>query len=107
VPGIDRLFAQWATRGDAGVSQLRRLLDLLDDYGAVALTAAVAEALTRDAPSAGTIAHLLEQQRRRRGQPPAVPLVLPNHPGVQDLTVQPHALEAYDALSPDRRRDPE
>ena len=30
----------------------------------------------------------------------------PNHPGVQDLTVQPHALETYDALSPDRRPRP-
>jgi transposase len=107
VPGIDRLFAQWATRGDAGVSQLRRLLDLLDDYGATALAAAVDEALTREAPSAGTIAHLLEQQRRRRGLQPVVPLVLPNHPGVQDLEVQPHALETYDALSPDPTRDPE
>lgn len=107
VPGIDRLFAQWATRGDAGVSQLRRLLDLLDDYGATALAGAVDEALTREAPSAGTIAHLLEQQRRRRGLQPVVPLVLPNHPGVQDLDVQPHALETYDALSPDSTRDPE
>jgi hypothetical protein len=107
VPGIDRLFEQWATRGDAGVSQLRRLLDLLDDYGASALAAAVEEALTREAPSAGTIAHLLDQQRRRRGLQPVVPLVLPNHPGVQDLDVQPHALETYDALSPDTPDDPE
>lgn len=107
IPGVDRLFDQWAARGDAGVSQLRRLLDLLDDYGAVAVTAAIDEALTREAPSAGTIAHLLEQQRRRRGLPPAVPLVLPNHPGVQDLAVQPHALETYDALTPDRPDDPE
>jgi hypothetical protein len=49
------------------VSQLRRLLDLLEDYGAAALAAAIAEALTREAPSGGTIAHLLGQQRRRRG----------------------------------------
>jgi len=107
VPGLDRLFAQWATRGDAGVSQLRRLLDLLDDYGAAALAAAVEEALTRQAPSAGTIAHLLDQQRRRRGLPPAVPLVLPKHPGVQDLDVEPHALETYDALTPDPPDDVE
>jgi transposase len=107
VPSLDRLFDQWATHGDAGVSQLRRLLDLLDDYGAPALTTAVDEALAREAPSAGTIAHLLDQQRRRRGLQPVVPLVLPNHPGVQDLTVQPHALETYDALSPDPTRDPE
>ena len=82
-------------------------LDLLDDYGAAALAAAVDEALTREAPSAATIAHLLEQQRRRaRASRPSCPLVLPNHPGVQDLAVQPHALETYDALSPDRRPRP-
>jgi hypothetical protein len=39
--------------------------------------------------------------------PAGVPLVLPNHPGVQDLEVAAHALESYDALSPDRARDPE
>jgi transposase len=105
VPGIDRLFACWATHGDAGVAQLRRLLALLEDYGATAVAAAVEEALTREAPSAGTIAHLLEQQRRRRGLRPAVPIALPNHPGVQDLTVQPHALETYDALTPEPAPD--
>jgi hypothetical protein len=91
------------------VSQLRRLLALLDDHGASALAAAVDAALTREAPSAGTIAHLLDHHRRRRGLPPVVPIVLPNHPGVQDLTVQSHALETYDALSadPDPVRAPE
>ena len=107
VPALDALFTQWATHGDAGVGQVRRLLDLLDDYGAAALAAAVDEAVTREAPSAATIAYLLEQQRRRRGLKPVVPLVLPNHPGVQDLEVPAHALESYDALSPDRPRDPE
>lgn len=107
VPSLDRLFTQWATRGDAGVSQLRRLADLLDDYGAPALAAAVEEALTREAPGAATIAFVLDQQRRRRGLKPLVPLALPAHPGVQDLDVQPHALETYDALSPDRDADPE
>lgn len=107
IPSLDRLFTQWATRGDAGVSQLRRLADLLDDYGAPALAAAVEQALTREAPSAATIAFVLDQQRRRRGLKPLVPLALPAHPGVQDLDVQPHALETYDALSPDRDADPE
>jgi transposase len=107
VPRLDQLFVQWATHGDAGLAHLRRLLDLLDDYGGPALAAAVDVALTQEAPSAGTIAHLLDQQRRRRGLRPPVPLVLPNHPGVQDLTVQPHTLESYDALSPDRPSDPE
>ena len=94
---------------DGGVSQLRRLLDLLDDHGATALAAAIDAALTPEAPSAGTIAHLLDHHRRQQRLPPVVPLILPNHPGVHDLTVQSHALETYDALSadPDRDRDPE
>jgi hypothetical protein len=65
-----------------------------------AFAAAVETALTREAPSAGTIAHLLDHQRRRPGLRPVVPLVLPNHPGVHDLTVESHALETYDALGP-------
>ncbi|MFQ5973669.1 MAG: IS21 family transposase [Alphaproteobacteria bacterium] len=108
VPATARLFEQWAARGDAGIGQTRRLLDLLDDYGPVELAAAIEEALTRDAPSAGTIAHLLEQRRRRRGLKPPVPFVLPHRPGVQDLDVHPHDLETYDALSrPDPEPDPE
>lgn len=107
IPEIDRLFTQWATHGDAGVSQLRRLAGLLDDYGAAALAAAVAEALTREAPSAATIAHVLDHQRRRRGRVPVLPLPLPHHPGVQDLAVQPHALETYDALTPESDPDAE
>jgi hypothetical protein len=89
------------------VAQLRRLLALLDDYGAPALAAAVGEALTGEAPSAGTIAHRLDQARRRRGQKPVVPLVLPEHPGVQALTVESHALETYEAHTPDPTGDPE
>jgi hypothetical protein len=38
---------------------------------------------------------------------PVLPLPLPNHPGVQDLAVQPHALETYDALTPEPESDPE
>jgi hypothetical protein len=106
VPATATLLTQWAAHGDAGVGQLRRLLDLLDDYGAAALAAAVDVALTREAPSAAAIAYVLEQQRRARGQTPAVPLVLPNHPGVRDLEVSTHALETYDALT-DRPGDPE
>lgn len=106
VPATATLLTQWAAHGDAGVGQLRRLLDLLDDYGAAALAAAVDVALTREAPSAAAIAYVLEQQRRARGQKPAVPLVLPNHPGVRDLEVPTHALETYDALT-DRPGDPE
>jgi hypothetical protein len=75
-----------------------RLLRLLDQVGAAALDAALAEALARGAISAASVAHLLDQQRRARHLPPLIDLVLPADPRVRDLRVTPHALSAYDTL---------
>jgi len=79
-------------------------LALLDDYGPQELTAAIEQALERDALGAGAIAHILETRRRRRGLTPPLPIVLPDRPGVRDLDVTPHRLETYDALT---RSDPD
>ena len=68
------------------------------------LTVAVAQALAQDALGAGSITHILETRRRRRGHTPPLPLALPDRPGVRDLDVQPQALETYDALT---RPDPD
>jgi hypothetical protein len=99
VPAVGELFERLAVRGAPLGPQVRRLLQLLDEYGPAELAAAVALALTRDAPGAGGIAHLLEQRRRARGQRPPVPVVLPADPRVRDLDVTPHALERYDDLT--------
>jgi hypothetical protein len=58
-------------------AQTSRLLRLLDQVGATALDRALAEALDRQAISAASVAHLLEQRRRARRLPPPVELVLP------------------------------
>ena len=104
VPRTAEIFDRLATRGEALRGHTARLLALLDDYGPQDLAAAVALALERDALGVGAIAHILETQRRQRGQRPPVPLTLPNHPGVRDLDVTPHRLETYDAVS---RPDPD
>jgi hypothetical protein len=75
-----------------------RLLRLLDQVGAPALDAALAEALARGAISAASVAHVLEQRRRARRQPPLLDLMLPADPRVRDLRVTPHAPSAYDTL---------
>ncbi|NIS33549.1 MAG: IS21 family transposase, partial [Actinobacteria bacterium] len=62
-------------------------------------------ALERDALGAGSIAHILETRRRRRGQKPPLPLALPDRPGLRELDVHPHRLETYDVLT--RRPDPD
>ena len=108
VPLTATLFARLAERGDVLRPHLLRLLALLDDYGPQELAAAVALALARDALGAGSIAHILETRRRQRGHPPPVPMILPDRPGVRDLTITPHRLESYDDLSrPDPDDDPD
>jgi hypothetical protein len=99
VPAVGPLLERLAVRGEPLGPQVNRLLRLLDEYGPAELAAAVAIALTREAPGAGGIAHLLEQRRRARGQRPPVPVTLPDDPRVRDLDVTPHPLERYDDLT--------
>jgi transposase len=87
-----------AVRGHPLASEIMRLLRLLDQVGAPALDAALAETLARGASSAAAVAHVLEQRRRARRQPPLIDLVLPVDPRGRDLRVTPHALRAYDTL---------
>jgi transposase len=104
VPAVATLYERLAARGDALRPQTIRLCALLDDYGPQELETAITEALARDALGAGAIAHILETRRRQRGQRPPLPLALPDRPGVRDLTITPHRLESYDALT---RPDPD
>jgi transposase len=105
VPETDALFEELALRGDNLGANTSRLLRLLDDYGAIELTAAVKIAIERAAYSAGSIAHILEQRRRSRGERPPTRVDLPADPRVRDLRVTPHRLEDYDGLA--KRHDDE
>ena len=97
-PQADAFLDALAVRGHPLASETTRLLRLLDQVGAAALDAALAEAVTRGAISAASVAHVLEHRRRARHQPPLLDLVLPADPRVRDLRVTPHALSAYDTL---------
>ena len=94
-----------ALRGGHLGGTTARLLQLLDRYGNDALDAALHDALARGAVSAGSVAHLLDQQRRAQGSPPPLDTVLPDDPRVRDLHVTPHPLAAYDALAKRRAAD--
>lgn len=106
-PESDRLFMELALRGDNLGAHTARLLHLLDDYGAEELRAAVTVAIERKAWGAGSVAHILEQRRRSRGEKPRGPVDLPDDPRVRDLRVKPHNLGDYDALINDDDEDPE
>jgi hypothetical protein len=104
VPVVATLLERLAARGESLRVPVARLLNLLDDYGPQELTAAIEQALERDALGAGAIAHILETRRRQRGLKPPLPMALPDRPGVRDLDITPHRLETYDALT---RPDPD
>jgi transposase len=98
-PETDELFAALAQRGETMGHHTVRLQKLLDKYGAEELRAAVRLALTRRSPSAGAVAHILEQRRRARGLPPPIPVTLPADPRIRDLCLIPTNQEDYDELA--------
>jgi len=107
VPETDALFDELALRGANLGGNTARLLRLLDDYGVEELRAAVQLAIARQAYGAGSVAHILEQSRRSRGERPPMRVELPLDPRVRNLRVIPHRLEEYDALAKHHDRNEE
>ena len=68
-------------------------------YGAAELDEALREATARGAFAAHSVAHVLDQRRRTRGQPIPIDVILPDDSRVRDLVLTPHALESYDRLA--------
>jgi transposase len=97
-PQADAFLDALARRGEVLARHTLALLRLLDQYGAAALDAALADALARGALSAPSVAHLLDQRARARLAPPPLPVLLAGDPRVRDLRVIPHRLTDYDAL---------
>ena len=98
-PAADDFIDALATRNLVLGSHTRRLLELLDRYGQAELDAALRDCLLRNAISSGSVAHVLDQRARRRGQAPTVPVVLPDDDLVRELDVEPHDLGDYDDLA--------
>jgi len=99
VPNIDQMLLAAMDRGIALNRATRQLLHLLDDYGEEAFKKAIELAMQRGTPTPSAVAYLLDQAQRQSQQPPAVPVTLPDRPGVRDTKVTPHKLESYDVLS--------
>jgi transposase len=102
-PTSQALLIELAKRGGNLGSATAALLRLLEAYGAVALDAAVAEALSQGTPHPHAVRHVLERKRRERGQPPPIPVDLPDDPRVKGIIVRPHRLDQYDHLRPEPR----
>lgn len=95
----DAFLEALALRNEPLGSHTRRLLQLLDTYGAGPVDQALEDALGRGALSADSVAHLVDQKLRNKKRPPAIHISGSTDPRVKDLRVTPHDLAAYDALS--------
>jgi transposase len=97
-PSTEAFLEKVALHGGHLGGTTTRLLHLLDQYGAAALDAALAEAHRRGAFHAQSVAHVLDQRRRARGAPVPVNVVLPDDPRVRDQVAPSRSLAVYDTL---------
>jgi transposase len=100
-PASRELLTRLAQRGANLGSATARLLCLLEEFGAARLEQAIREAIEKDIPHHHAVRQILERHRRAEGRRPALPVELPDDPRVRELTVRPHMLESYDALTRD------
>jgi transposase len=98
-PSAAKFFALAAERGVHLAALTRGLVELMQAHGAAALESALVAALREDTAHLGAVRHFVDLQRARRGQPPPIPVTLPNDPRVRDITVRPHCLTDYEQLT--------
>ena len=98
-PTVQKLLEELARRGENLGSVVNRFLELLRVYGAERLERACREALARGAPHPRSVRLVLERERIEEGRAPIVPVDLPDDPKVRGITVRPHELASYDALT--------
>jgi transposase len=98
LPRAAELLQRLAERGSNLGSATAGLLRLLDTHGSTALTAAVAEALDRDAPHLGAVRHALDRALHEVGKPAPTGVPLSETVRRKEAIVAPHALSSYDRL---------
>lgn len=98
-PSSTALLAMLNVCGHALSTSTRRLVKLLDTFGAEALEDACREAITRGAPHPHAVQHIIETKRRDRGEEPVMPLELPDDPRVREIAVRPPDISVYDFRS--------
>ena len=104
-PTTAKLLEELAARGENLGSLTNRFARLLDLYGGERLERAAREAVERGAPHPRSVRMILERERLEEGRPPLVPVHLPDDPRVREVTVRPHSLESYDALTESQQED--
>lgn len=99
-PHAAPFFAELCARDTPMRSHTIQLRRLLGSYGRNALDAALKQAIERGAISSASVAHILEQTRRRAAQPPVISPRLSDDPRIHKQHAVPHTLDDYDRLLP-------
>lgn len=98
-PSAGQFFARAGACGVHLATLTRGLVELLQSHGAAALEDALVAALREEAAYLGAVRHFIDLHRARRGQPPPIPVALPDDPRVRALTVRAHPLADYEQLT--------
>ena len=99
-PNAELFLQRAAERGRNLGSITAQLLEVLDEYGAVALDHALREVLERGVLHVPSVRQVLEQRRHAQGRPLPAPVAITN-PRLRDVVVRPHDLSTYDQLTED------
>lgn len=99
IPEAAKLIEMLIARGEALHGHLRRLYDLIEQYGKNEVVAAIADAVARGTPLSESVAHLVHRREAKRRALPTLPVQLPDRSDVRDLVVKSHDLDIYDTLT--------
>jgi hypothetical protein len=97
-PHAAPFFAELHARDTPMRHHIGKLHQLLIAYGNDELDRALRQAIERGAISAASVAHILEQARRRRDCPPLLVPRLSDDTRIHQIHAKPHSLAAYDQL---------
>ena len=97
-PTSQQLFAKLAENGENLGRATQHFVELLEQFGAMALEQAMREALAAGTPHDNSVRCILERERHAAGRPPAIAVDLPDDQRLRDLVVPPHDLRRYDEL---------
>lgn len=96
IPVAETLLREMGARQQSLRTAVDRLSRLLDEVGPYELAAAIDEAIAAGSPHPETVRLILDRRRRKRRQPPAIPVRIPDDPRLEKLVVRSHDLADYD-----------
>jgi transposase len=103
-----RVYLQEVARRKINLqNEVRKLLRLVAQYGETEVAGGMAQALAHHTFGARYVRTLIDQARFARGLPEPPEPIFTGNPTADDLVVEPHDLETYDALFAKTPKDPD